>query len=174
MKYIYLIISFFCFQLGFAQQDIFDVARTGTVEEVKAIMKQNPEAINSVNPDGYSPLILACYRGNIAVANFLIHNVKDINGSSSMGTPLMAAVVKKNIEIVKLLLDNKANPNISDASGTTALMFATIFKHYEIVEMLLKAAAIQDLKDIRGKSAIDYATISNDEKLIQIFKEHKL
>jgi hypothetical protein len=174
MRYYYLLVSFLFFQIGFAQQDIFDVARKGTVEEVKAIMKQNPEAINSVNGEGFSPLILACYRGNVAVADFLIHNVKDINGSSSMGTPLMAAVVKKNIGIVKLLLDSKANPNISDASGTTALMFATIFKNYEIVEMLLDASAIQDLKDIRGKSAIDYASISNDEKLIQIFKEHKL
>jgi ankyrin repeat protein len=170
MKY-FLILSFlFLFQLGFSQQNIFDIARKGTVEEMKAAMKQNPDIINSVNDEGYSPLILSSYRGNIEVAKFLIKNVKDINGSSSMGTPLMAAVVKGNKEIVQALLDNKADPNITDQNGTTALIYATIFKHYEIVEMLIKASATIDLKDIRGNSAADYARISKDEKLTQLLK----
>jgi ankyrin repeat protein len=172
MRYLYLTLLLVFFQTGFSQQDIFDVARKGTVEEVKLIMKQNPEAINLVNEAGYSPLILACYKGNVAVASFLIKNVKDINGNSSMGTPLMAAVVKGNKEIVQVLLDNKANTNITDPSGTTALIYATIFKHFDIVEMLIKASADLDLKDIRGNSAVDYAKISQDEKLMQLFKNN--
>lgn len=160
----------FVLQPVFSQQDIFDAARKGTVEDVKNIIKQNPEAINSVNEAGYSPLILACYKGNSAVSDFLVTRVKDINGNSSMGTPLMAAVVKGNKEIVKILLEHRANPNIADPSGVTALMYATIFKQYEIVEMLLKANAVTDLKDIRGNSAVDYARISKDEKLAQLFK----
>ncbi len=174
MKSICIIISFFCFQIIFGQQNIFDVARKGNVEEVKLIMKQNPEAINSVNEEGYSPLILACYRGNFVVAEFLIHNVKDINGSSKMGTPLMAAVVKRNTEIVKLLLENKANPNISDVNGTTALLYAVQFKNYEIVAMLIQAKANPDMKDNRGNSALDYAILSNDDKLIEILKTKQI
>lgn len=172
MKYFCVTLLVFFFQTGFSQQDIFDVARKGTVEEVKTIMKQNPDAINLINEAGYSPLILACYKGNNAVANFLIKKVKDINGSSAMGTPLMAAAVKGNKEIVQVLLENRANPNITDPSGTTALIYATIFKQYEIVEMLIKASAVLDLKDIRGHSAVDYAEISKDEKLIQLFKNN--
>jgi ankyrin repeat protein len=170
MKYFKIIFFLLLFQVAFSQQDIFDIARKGTVEEVKIAMKQNPDIINSVNVEGYSPLILASYRGNVPVAIFLINNVKDINGSSSMGTPLMAAVVKGNKEIAQALLDSKADPNITDQNGTTALIYAAIFKHYEIVEMLLKASAILDLKDIRGNSAADYARISNDEKLTQLLK----
>lgn len=174
MKYFCVIVSFFCFQIFFGQQNIFDVARKGTVEEIKIIMEQNPEVINSVNEEGYSPLILACYKGNLAVASFFIHNVKDINGNSTMGTPLMAAVVKRNSEIVKLLLENKANPNITDVNGTTALMYAVQFKNYEIATMLIKAKANPDLKDNRGHSALDYAILANDDKLIEILKTKQI
>ncbi|MET0758889.1 MAG: ankyrin repeat domain-containing protein [Flavobacterium sp.] len=170
MRYLYLTLFLIFFQTGFSQQDIFDVARKGTVEEVKTIMKQNPDAINSINDAGYSPLILACYKGNVAVASFLIKKVKDINGNSSMGTPLMAAVVKGNKEIVQALLENKANPNITDPNGTTALIYASMFKNHDIVRLLIKAQANPDTKDNRGNSALDYAILANDDKLIEIIK----
>lgn len=160
----------FIFHPVFSQQNIFEVARKGTVEEVKNIMKHNPHAIDSVNEAGFSPLILACYNGNVPVTNFLIKNVKDINGNSSMGTPLMAAVVKRNVEIVQMLLENKANPNITDSNGTTALMYATMFRSYDLARLLMKADANPDTKDNRGNSAIDYAILANDDKLIEIIK----
>ncbi|MCY1240479.1 Ankyrin repeats (3 copies) [compost metagenome] len=155
---------------AFSQKDIFNAARTGTVDEVKALMKVNPGCINELSPEGYSPLILACYRGNIEVAQFLMQQVKDINTASGMGTALMAATVKGNVEIVKKLLENKADPNIRDSNGTTALIYAAIFKKYEIADFLIKAKADPAIKDNRGNSAIDYAVLANDDKLIQILK----
>jgi uncharacterized protein len=168
---LFFLVGFLFCQATVAQQDIFEIARKGTVEELKTVLKSNPTAINSVNSDGYSLLILATYRGNNQVARFLIENGADINGSSNYGSPLMAAVVKGNDEVVKLLLEHKADTSIADPSGNTALIYATIFKKYEIAEMLIKAKANIDIKDIRGNSAVDYAKIANDEKLIQLFKK---
>jgi ankyrin repeat protein len=71
--------NFLSFTFVTAQEktkSIFDVARSGTVAEVKDMMKQNPDIINQTNESGFSPLILACYRGNVEVAKFLIDNVK--------------------------------------------------------------------------------------------------
>jgi ankyrin repeat protein len=68
------------------------------------------------------------------------------------------------------LLDNKANPDITDVKGTTALHYATIFKNYEIAVMLIEHKANVELKDIRQKTAFDYAVIANDDKLINILK----
>jgi len=169
MKYLLISVLFF-FQIGFAQQNIFDVARKGTVEEVKSIIKQNPDAINSVNEEGYSPLILACYRGNIEVVKFLIKEVKDINGNSSMGTPLMAAVVKGNKEIVQVLLENKAGPNFTDANGTTALIYAVQFNNSSIVKLLLDYKADRSKIDDKGKTAFEYAAFSNNEEIINLLK----
>ena len=170
MKYIQIIFFLLLFQVGFSQQDIFDIARKGTVEEVKTAMKQNPDVIYSVNAEGYSPLILACYRGNVAVANFLIKNVKDVNGSSPMGTPLMAAVVKGNEEIVLALLENNANPNLTDANGTTSLIYAVQFKNADIIKLLLNYKADKSKIDNKGKTAFEYAVFSNDEEIINLLK----
>lgn len=169
-KTTFLLFLFFLTTTVFSQKDIFNVARTGTVEEVKTLMKHNPDCINDVSPEGYSPLILACYRGNTEVADFLIQHVKDINAGSGMGTALMAATVKGNVEIVKKLLEKKADPNIPDSNGTTALIYASIFKKHEVADFLIRAKANPYAKDNRGNSAIDYAILSNDDKLIQILK----
>ncbi|UOK42457.1 MULTISPECIES: ankyrin repeat domain-containing protein [Flavobacterium] len=160
----------FC-QLGFSQADIFDVARKGTVAEMKSLIEKTPADINSVNNHGYSLLVLATYRGNNEVARFLIENGADINGTSNYGSPLMSAVVKGNLEIVKVLLEHKVDTNIADQSGNTALIYAVIFKNYDIAAMLVKAKADIAIKDIRGKSAMDYAKMNNDEKMMNLLKE---
>jgi len=169
-KSLFFIVFFMSAIQAFSQSDVFNIARSGTLEELKAVMKNEPDIINKTNPDGYSPLILACYKGNVEVAGFLIKNVKDINFTTPMGTALMAATVKKNTEIVKLLLENKANPNITDANGSTALIYASIFKSYDIAELLVKYKSDDTLKDNRGNSAFDYAILADDDKLVQILK----
>jgi len=172
-KIIHFVLLFFLsYSSCFAQEklDVFDIARKGTVEEVKEVLKTNPNAFKTVNMDGFSPLTLACYKGNNEVAKLLIENGCDINQKSSMGTPLMAAVVKGNVEIVSLLLKKNAEVNITDNNGTTALLYATMFKNREIVSLLIKANANPDLKDNRGNSALDYAILANDDKLIEILK----
>lgn len=159
---------------GFGQQDIFAVARKGTVETLKSMLKESPSLISSVNDEGYSLLVLATYNGNNEVAKFLIEQGVDVNAGSNHGSALMAAVVKGNEVLVKLLLMHGAKTDISDLSGNTALIFSTIFKKYAIAEMLVKAKADSNQKDIRGNSAMDYAKMANDEKLIQLFKTEKL
>jgi uncharacterized protein len=105
-------------------KDVFNVARSGTVAEMQALMAMNKDTINAVNPMGFTPLILACYRGNAPVAEFLAGKVKNIDYSSSSGTALAASAVKGNLALVKVLLENKANPNIADGQGMTPLLYA--------------------------------------------------
>lgn len=170
MKNLQLFVFLFLFHSGFSQTDIFDIARKGTVEEVKTAMVHDPEIINSRNDQGYSPLILASYRGNVDVAHFLIKNVSDINGNSPMGTPLMAAVVKGNKEIVLALLEKNADPNLTDANGTTALIYAVQFKNAAIIKLLLSHKADKSKIDNKGKTAFEYAVFSNDDEIINLLK----
>lgn len=160
----------FNFSHGQTSPDVFDIARKGTVEQAKGKLKENPNSFNVVNDEGYSPLLLACYRGNNEVAKFLIESGSDINGKSKFGTPLMACIVKANNEIAKILIEKKADVNFADGNGTTALIYATNFKNYEIVSALVKAKANVDQKDNKNNSALDYAILANDDKLIQLLK----
>ena len=163
----------FLFSLNaFSQSDVFDVARKGTVEEMKLLVKKDANIVNSKNDSRFTPLILACYKGNIDVAKFLIENSKTINESSDMGTPLMACAVKGNIEISEFLLKNGANPNLTDPKGTTALIYAVQFENIDLVNLLLKYKANKNLKDNDGKTAFEFAVFSGNQQIINQLKNN--
>lgn len=153
-----------------AQKDIFTVARTGTVEDLKEIIKSNPSSINEVNESGFTPLILACYKSNNEVAKLLADSVTDLDVVTEMGTALMAAVVKGNVVIGKYLLAKNVNPNLTDANGITALMYAVQFKNTELVKALLNYKADKTLLDKNGKTAFEYAVFSENEEIINLLK----
>ncbi|RZJ73936.1 ankyrin repeat domain-containing protein [Flavobacterium sp.] len=176
MKKVYLFVAFLVFsQIGYSQNaDIFDLARTGSAEQAEKLLNQDQKLVNTTNTDGYTPLILACYRSNNAVAKLLLQKGANIDAISGMGTALMASVVKGNLEMAKHLIERKANPNLSDANGTTALLYSVMFKKHELASLLMKSGADANHKDNRGQSALDYAILSNDDKLIEILKTKKL
>lgn len=153
-----------------AQKDVFAISRNGTVTELKELMEKYPNSINNQNENGFTPLILACYRGNNEVAEFLVNNVKDIDVSSDMGTALMACAVKGNVELAKLLLEKGCNPNLTDVNGTTALIYATQFKNVELIKALLKHKADKTKIDNKGKTAFEYAVFSGNEEIINLLK----
>ena len=169
--YLFVFLTFLSFSNVKAQESsIFDIARNGSLMEIKALTKNNPDIINNISKEGYSALTLACYYSNNDVATFLIEHVKDINSKSGYGTPLMAATVKKNSNLVKLLLENNANPNLTDQNNSTALHFSVIFNQQEIIELLIKYKANPNIKDNRGNTALDYAKITNNSNIIQLLK----
>ncbi len=167
-----IIFTLFFFAILNAQEkkDVFEIARKGTVEEAQSLLKINPKAFNLVNSDGFSPLVLACYKSNNDVAKFLIENGCDINLKTTMGTALMACVVKGNNEIATILIQKKAAVNEVDANGTSAIIYCAMFKNYEIATLLIQAKANPEAKDNRNNSALDYAILADDDKLIQILK----
>ena len=173
MKNIILLLGLFLGSFLSAQEkvkSIFDIARSGTVAEVQELMKQNPDVINQVNENGFSPLILACYRGNIEVAKFLIDNVKDINYKSQQGTALSGLSVKYNKDLVVYLLNKKANPNIADETGATPLFWAVKFGNKELAELLLKNKADKSIKDSQGMTPFGYALQTNNKDIINLLK----
>lgn len=174
MKNLILMMSLFL-SFGFVSaqekaKSIFDIARTGTVTEVKELMKQNPDIINQTNDQGFSPLILACYRGNVEVAKFLMDNVKDINYKSQEGTALAGLSVKYNKDLVEYILKKNANPNLADATGSTPLFWAVKFGNKELTELLLKYKADKTIKDSQGMTPFEYALQTNNKEIINLLK----
>jgi len=151
-------------------KDVFDVARSGTVDEMTALIQKKKDTINAVNPSGFSPLILACYRGNAPVAEYLAKTVKDINYDSPSGTALAAATVKGNVAMVKILLENKANPDVKDATGMTPLLYAAQFDNKEMITLLLKYKANRKIVNNDGKSAMDFAVFNKSSEAEALLK----
>lgn len=174
IKCIFTLIFFFVALVGHSQKNIFEIARHGSVNELKALMAINSDTINTVEDSGYLPLTLACYNGNKEVALFLAKHVQDINGTSKMGTPLMAAVFKNDISVVEALLTMKADVNIPDGNGTTAIHYAIMNRNEAVIKLLVEAHADVDFKDKRGNSALDYGNMTQNSNIIDLLKKNKI
>lgn len=55
----------------------------------------------------------------------------------------MAAIMKGGLEIVQLLLNNKADLNLKEKNGETAAMLAHEKRHTNIVKILVEASLEQ-------------------------------
>ena len=81
------------------------------------------------------------------------------NGKYCQRTPLFLAVLKKNAELVDLLLKNGANPNVKDeaAADATPLLKAVQELDTDIVSLLLGANANPNLPDLSGWTPLHWA-----------------
>ncbi len=159
------------FGLIFSQtKNVFDIARNGTLDEMKVLVSQDQDVINSKNDMGFTPLILACYRGNAEVAKYLIDNVKDLDYISPEGTALSSLCISYNKELVEKILSKNANPNLQDSHGNTPLLWAVKRGNLELAKMLLNHKADKTIKDSMGISAFEYAIKSNNNEMINLLK----
>ena len=166
-----LIILLLTINYSFSQINIcFDVARKGTLHEVQSLFEKDKSVVNAIDDNGASMLILACYRGNIEVAKFLINHNTDLNYNSKNGTALMACVVKGEYQLADELISKKANLDLTDGNGITALMLAVQFKNIEMVKKLVAAGANKSLKCKQEKTAFEYAAFSGSEQIINLLK----
>ena len=155
----------------FAQNStIFDIARKGTVSEMKLLFEKDKNSINAIDDKGSSMLILACYRGNHEVARFLIDNGANLNYVSNNGTALMACVFKNEFQLVDELLKKKVNLDLTDFNGITALMLAVQLNNVQMVKRLVDSGANKALKCKQNKTAFEYAVFSNNEAIIHLLK----
>lgn len=167
----YLLVLLLAINVVFSQNtSCFDVARKGSLSEVKLLFEKDKSIVNAVDDNGSSMLILACYRGNQEVAAFLINNQADLNYVSKNGTALMACVMKNQFQLVDELFNKSVNLDLTDTNGITALILAVQFKNVEMVKKLVKAGANKEIKCKQNKTAFEYAVFSNNEEIINLLK----
>src|SRR5215831_16483079 len=83
------------------------------------------EDVNSVGPDGTTPLHWAVRADDLQKVESLIRAGANVNVSDRYGiTPLNLAAVNGNGGIIRKLLDAGANPNVVDLTGVSVLMTA--------------------------------------------------
>ena len=88
--------------------------RVGDVQKIKEILTSHPHLLNAAdNKLGWTSLYRAVMCGHLAATEFLLDlgadpNLQDKDGRS----PLHQAVDNSQIKLLKLLLKNKADPNL--------------------------------------------------------------
>lgn len=165
LSVIAMLLQVFCFG-----QNVFDAAREGDVMLLQEMVKENPELVNAQNEQGYTPLILAAYNGQLEMVKALIKNGADLDQSFTQGAAIHGAAFKGHLEIVKLLVESGAKLDVPDKNHTTPLMYATLFKHTEVAKYLYENGADPLHQDITGNSALSYAESLNNTELLTLFK----
>uniref|UniRef100_A0A914MFR1 ANK_REP_REGION domain-containing protein n=1 Tax=Meloidogyne incognita TaxID=6306 RepID=A0A914MFR1_MELIC len=92
----------------------------GQLQELRNLIKQNPELINYKYPlcYRYSCLHIAAKSGDKNIVQYLVRNGSDLNSKDEMHcTPLHAAAKAGQIEMVNMLIEMGADKYIRDAHG---------------------------------------------------------
>ncbi|KAL6823279.1 ankyrin repeat-containing domain protein [Trichoderma camerunense] len=132
----------------------------------------------SFNKEG-APLHFACARGTIDMVKVLIKNGADINYAcaSAYGTPLIAATRRRwddsnmlSESIVKLLLDEGADPTISAGRAGYPIISASISCSSKVIQLLLDHKASVDVEDPFGRKPAHFACYNT----LEVFKSLNL
>lgn len=109
----------------------------------------------------------AAYDGDFKTVAECIKKGVDVNVANWDGsTALMYGTGVGNKEIIKLLLENGAKPDLRPSNGFTALIAASRLGFTEITEMLLADSAKTDLTDNNNATAIHYASLYNNDTIV--------
>merc|ERR1712061_861370 len=107
-----------------------------------------------------------------AVQEFLGRN-RQLDAQDHKGiTPLGYAIGANRITVVKLLLDNRANPFAVDASGNSGLHYAAGYGRKELVEYLLKVGTSVNQANAQGQTPFSVAMQNRQEAVLEVLKAH--
>jgi ankyrin repeat protein len=87
-------------------------------------------------------LLIEAVRENYIEVIELILKKIDVNSKDDDGrTPLHWAALYGHTDIVRIFLDNRADPTVTDSDGENPLHLAAIYGHTDIVKELIEAGA---------------------------------
>lgn len=110
-----------------AEVDVFTAAATGRVAELEKALEV-PGAVTAYSYDGWTPLHLAAFFGQLGAVERLLNAGADIHAvsrNSLKNTPLHAGTAGKHSDVALRLLEAGADPDVVDSGGHTPRRIAT-------------------------------------------------
>lgn len=146
----------------------------GDAKRVEYYLKQGVN-VEMRNEEGATPLIIAARLGHVEVAKLLLQYHARINVADHAfkDTALKWACYNGHIKVVALLLEHKADLQMRDKEGNTAIIDATRKGRVEIVALLIKHGALVDDQNYKGHTPFAIAKKSNDTKMMTLLRQHK-
>jgi ankyrin repeat protein len=121
--------------------------------------------LNKVD-SSFTKLHRACLLNDDAQVKKHIQKVDNNCHDSSHRYPIHLATVNGNFAIIKLLIDNGANPDVQDNEGHTPLIKSIECGHEHLVKFFLNNGANPDVSDMDNNTALHWAIMT--ESIIAI------
>ncbi|TKZ36171.1 ankyrin repeat domain-containing protein [Brachyspira catarrhinii] len=139
--------------------------------ETAKILIENGANVNAVDFEGWSALSYAVNNGDIEIAKLLLSNDAKIKGELLLA--IKSPIVESRIDMMKLLIDNKANINYADEDGFTPFNIAIETGDMDLVKLLVtNGANVNSLMPYGGVNLIGWAISENNMDLLQILIEN--
>jgi ankyrin repeat protein len=146
--------------------DVFEAASFGEVDRLTELLEDEPSLVSDYSGDGFTALHFAAFFGRPDAASLLIERGAEVDafGRGWMtGTAIHSAVSRKHAELVGILLEAGANPNVRQSAGWTPLHAAAMNGDLASVELLLASGADAAATNEEGRSVADLANESGDD-----------
>ena len=153
--------------VGF-ELSIFEAAATGQTERVRKLLKKDPELVNAFAPDGFYPLGLAIFFGQLETATLLMTSGAEVNMAAKNDLkvmPLHAAAAAKQFDAARMLIKRGADVNAAHQAGYTALHAVAATGQLEFAELLLVSGADVNAKTDTGKTSLTLAQEAGEAEM---------
>jgi len=154
---------------------LFEAAAAGELERVERLVEADPESVTSYSADGWTPLHLASYFGQVKIAELLLANRADAaaaSRNSNANTPLHAALAGHHTLIAGLLIGAGADVNAADAAGWRPLHIAAANNHVDSIKALIAQGADVNAANAEGHTPLSLAQEKNHREAAALLRRH--
>lgn len=160
------------------EQPLMLAIACGNEEAVDALITAGVD-INKINRFGDSPLTLAAAYAPASLVEKILNAKPELDARQRGGmTALHLAAMRNDPQIMKLLLDRGANPNLfstppsSPAQPMNALMLAIRNRNRDAVALLLTKGARANDTSPKGQSAMTLAKERKNQEIIDLLQQN--
>jgi len=122
-------------------EDIHEAAKKGDIEGIQKILNENPESLDVLDKNGFTPLHWAVIFGKKAMIELLIEKGADIKGLKKAlrgWTPLQSTLFAYNNDVADLLVAHGALEYLDREEGMTYLYLAASSGNASLIEILIE------------------------------------
>ncbi|RPI16137.1 MAG: ankyrin repeat domain-containing protein [Ignavibacteriae bacterium] len=154
--------------------DFFKAVHDNEPAKVKDYLEKDKtlvDAVDSSSGINESALGISTFDGYKEITEMLLKAGAKTEFHDAYGiTPMMGAARTNRVEIIKMLIDNKADVNSINTSKETPLHYAARYNNPDVVKLLLENKADKTAKDYNGQTPYEVAKKENADKVLDLLK----
>lgn len=125
--------------------DVFDAAALGRLDRIGELLDRDPQLMEALSDDGFTPLHLAVFSGGVDAVRLLLDRGAPLErlseASFAQVRPLGTAVFARRFDAARALLEAGADPNGAGAGGSVPLQTAEANGDEELALLLREHGA---------------------------------